>query len=122
MKSDEYGSSSCLREKGGGSISSSSDILTQYSHISVCYSNFPESRFFDHRLFCETLYFFLSLFQVNLVNMPGFHCELEHIDLTTFIYVVFLTFLERGTFKAMNWVFFAVIPRVFYASQYRGYS
>lgn len=33
-----------------------------------------------------------------------------------------LKFLERGTFKAMNWVFFAVTQRVFYASQYRGYS
>lgn len=36
--------------------------------------------------------------------MPGFHCELEH-DVAAFIYMVFLTFLEKDTFKAMNWVF-----------------
>lgn len=36
------------------------------------------------------------------MNMPGFHCELEHIDLAAFICMVFLTFLERGMFKAMN--------------------
>lgn len=37
--------------------------------------------------------------------MPVFHCELEH-DVAAFIYMVFLTFLGRETFKAMNWVFF----------------
>lgn len=35
------------------------------------------------------------------MNIPGFHCELEYVDLA-FIYTVFFTFLERDTFKAMN--------------------
>lgn len=38
------------------------------------------------------------------MHIPGFHCELEHVDVA-FIYVVFLTFLVRGMFKAINWIF-----------------
>lgn len=37
--------------------------------------------------------------------MPSLHCELEHRHVAAVIDIMFLKFLKRGTFRAMDWVF-----------------
>lgn len=115
----ECGRSSCLEEKGGGSISSNSDIL-MLSCISVCCSTFPESRFFDHRLFCETLYFVSVFFRLTWWIFQVFIVNWNMLMLLLFTRCSLL-FKKEACLK--QWTgFFCVIQSVFYASQYRGYS